>query len=156
MGSEMCIRDRLVLGLGAEYALRFGLGIRAEFISYDSDAQFGGLSLLYRFGGRRQETKEPALNLPTIPTPKPVETLPTLPPPPPPPPPHEFLPPVDESPEPLVSVTPEDNDGDGVNNELDECNQTPLGTPVGADGCALFNGTLDGVNFLSGFRHTDR
>ena len=141
---------QLVLGLGAEYALRFGLGIRAEFISYDSDAQFGGLSLLYRFGGRRQETKEPALNLPTIPTPKPVETLPTLPPPPPPPPPPEFLPPVDESPEPLVSVTPEDNDGDGVNNELDECNQTPLGTPVGADGCALFNGTLDGVNFLSG------
>ena len=50
----------------------------------------------------------------------------------------------------MVSVTPEDNDGDGVNNELDECNQTPLGTPVGADGCALFNGTLDGVNFLSG------
>ena len=145
IGFERENDGQLVLGLGVEYGLRFGLGIRAEFISYEQDAQYGGLSLLYRFGGRRQAVKEPELNLPTIPAP--VETLPA---PPPLPPQPEFLPPSDESPEAFVSVTPEDNDGDGVNNELDDCKQTPLGTPVGADGCALFNGTLDGVNFLSG------
>jgi len=37
-----------------------------------------------------------------------------------------------------------------VVNELDECSDTVPGTPVTSSGCAMFNGALEGVNFLSG------
>jgi OOP family OmpA-OmpF porin len=43
-----------------------------------------------------------------------------------------------------------DADGDGVDNDLDDCADTPSGAPVSASGCAMFDGTLDGVLFNSG------
>lgn len=140
---------QLMVGLGVEYALAMGLGVRAEYINFDTDAKYRGLSLLYRFGGRRGSTPtEPAAEieqpeLPTLPAPEPIETLP-----PPPPPPPEFLKGIEESTLPAVSAT--DNDADGVVNEIDECPATPPGTPVSSTGCAMFNGTLEGVNFLTG------
>jgi len=142
---------QLVAGLGVEYALPIGLGVRGEITRYDTDAQYAGLSLLYRFGGHGttaetvpQATPEiEADELPTLPAPKPIETLP-----PPPPPPPEFLQGVENTPQ--TSTADDDSDADGVINELDNCNDTVPGTPVNSNGCAMFNGTLEGVNFLTG------
>lgn len=143
---------QLLVGLGVEYAISMGLGIRAEYINYDTDAKYRGLSLLYRFGGRdEQQTESPSLpteieapDLPVLPAPEPIETLP-----PPPPPPAEFLQGIEEE-TPQQATTAGDSDGDGVVNAVDECVETLPGTPVDSTGCAMFNGTLEGVNFLSG------
>ena len=141
---------QLVAGLGLEYSLPIGFGVRGEFIRYDTDSQYGGMSLLYRFGGRRASANRPPESvqeieveeLPTLPPPQPIETLP-----PPPPPPAEFLQGIESS---ESAVTEDDSDGDGVVNDLDECSDTVPGTPVTSSGCAMFNGALEGVNFLSG------
>jgi len=66
---------QLVAGLGLEYALPIGFGVRGEFIRYDTDAQYAGLSLLYRFGARRGSVKTTPESVPEIE----VEELPTLP-----------------------------------------------------------------------------
>lgn len=42
----------LLLGAGLEYVLENGFGARAELISFDEDAQYASVSLLYRFGGQ--------------------------------------------------------------------------------------------------------
>ncbi len=135
---------QLMAGLGLEYALNSGLGFRAEYINFDTDAKYAGLSVLYRLGGRkvRAPAPEPEEDLPVLPAPEPLETLP-----PPPPPPPELLPEGQSS---LPTASLEDSDGDGVENSLDSCSQTLPGTPVSADGCAMFNGALEGVNFLTG------
>lgn len=46
----------LVAGLGIEYGFRNGLALRTEFISQDTDAQYGQLGLLYRFGTHNRDT----------------------------------------------------------------------------------------------------
>jgi OOP family OmpA-OmpF porin len=40
----------MAVGVGAEYGLKNGLAMRAEFTAYDADAQFASISLLKRFG----------------------------------------------------------------------------------------------------------
>jgi len=76
------------------------------------------------------------------------------------PPPAEFLEGIEETPS-LPPVGEDDDligddlngddlDGDGVFNESDECSDTVPGTPVNSSGCAMFNGALEGVNFLTG------
>ena len=40
----------VMYGVGVEYNTRSRFGLRAEIVSYDTDAQFGQLALLYRFG----------------------------------------------------------------------------------------------------------
>lgn len=135
---------QLVAGLGIEYAWASGLGVRAEYISFDSDATYGGLSLLYRFGRGPLATTKPDssavtdsdFELPALPQPDPIQTLP-------PPLPPLLLPPV-------IATVVADNDDDGVNDDYDDCLQTAAGTPVDASGCALFDGVLQGVNFLAG------
>lgn len=135
---------QLMVGLGVEYGLKFGLGVRAEFTNLDTDAKYRGLSVLYRFGGRKMTneptqvtTPEQAPELPVLKAPDPVNTLP-----PPPPPPPELMPGA------ITSF--DDSDGDGVSNAEDSCTDTSPGTPVNSNGCALFNGTLEGVNFKTG------
>jgi len=71
-----------------------------------------------------------------------LEEIETLPPPPPPPP--QFAQQVEPS-----SEDANDRDGDGVTNSFDECGDTQAGTPVGSNGCAMFKGAIEGVNFLS-------
>jgi len=121
---------QITAGVGAEYALHNGLAVRAEYISYDTDAQYGGMSLLYRFGGQRESTIQGSGELPSLPPPKPIATLPQA-----------------------ISSAPslaDDSDADGVLNADDQCPETAVGTPVGETGCAMFNGAIEGVNFLSG------
>ena len=145
---------QLLAGLGVEYGLSIGLAARAEYIRYDTDAEYAGLSVLYRFGGRRPQVEtidEP--ELPVLPAPSPVTKLP------PPPVPAELpsLPKLPELPElAVVPVNPDtskdanDRDGDGISNSLDDCPDTAPGTPVNKAGCEIFNGVIEGVNFLSG------
>lgn len=42
--------SHLLVGGGIEWMRRRGLGLRAEVIAYDEDAQSSQLALLYRFG----------------------------------------------------------------------------------------------------------
>ena len=135
---------QFLVGLGIEYGLRNGLAARFEHIRYDTDAEYTGATLLYRFGGVKAEpavaAEEP--ELPVLPAPKPISTLP------PPPPPAELptLPELIEE----AEVTSDDSDFDGVINTLDQCPDTTAGTPVNADGCEMFNGVIEGINFLTG------
>ncbi len=120
----------LLTGIGLEYGLRSGLGVRAELISFDEDAQLAQLGLVYRFGSHPARESEPT---PRVQAPLPApEPLP--------------LP----APLPIPDAGPLDSDNDGVEDTLDNCPTTPIGTPVNSSGCALFAGVIEGVNFETG------
>ncbi len=133
---------QFLLGVGLEYAFRNGLGVRAEFTAYDTDANYRGFSVLYRFGGRRINTLPGEPELPDLPAPAPIETLP-------PPPIPADLPAVSAEELPSLSeiIADDDSDADGVLDNADECPDTSPGTPVNPAGCEMFNGVLEGVNF---------
>ncbi|MEM7256167.1 MAG: hypothetical protein AAF404_02140, partial [Pseudomonadota bacterium] len=140
---------QLLAGLGIEYGMRNGLAGRLEHIRYDTDAEFTGASVLYRFGGVDDDqlvTPAGEPELPVLPAPKPISQLP-----PPPPPPPEALPELPEVSETTVADDASgDNDFDGVMNSTDNCPDTPMGMPVSGDGCEMFNGVIEGINFLTG------
>lgn len=122
----------LLIGLGGEYGLENGLAFRLEATSHDEDIIYGQGSILYRFGGNgpsRSSVRRPAT--PPVSTRLPVESTSTA---------------------PLVvsESSPLDSDGDGILDTSDQCNSTRVGTPVGNDGCAYFDGAIDGVVFASG------
>ena len=136
---------QFMAGLGMEYGLRNGLAARLEHVRYDTDAEYTGVSVLYRLGGVKADqpiaAEEP--ELPVLPAPKPISPLP------PPPPPPQELPTL---PEPIAQapVSSNDADFDGVTDDQDLCADTAAGTPVNTDGCEMFNGVIDGINFLTG------
>lgn len=118
----------LLFGAGIEYTSSYGLGGRLELLSFDNDAFYTQLALLYRFGGRHQSAPRliAAVETPPVVAPAPV------------------APPV-----PAVAVVNPDRDGDGILNEIDDCPNTGHNISVNAKGCALFNGVADGVGFVS-------
>jgi len=69
------VNDTHVLfGAGVEYMTPFGLGIRAEGVSFDEDAQYAQLALMYRTG-LRKESRRPVLAAalePAVPEPVPA------------------------------------------------------------------------------------
>jgi outer membrane protein OmpA-like peptidoglycan-associated protein len=122
----------LLAGLGLEYGLSNGLGVRLEGVSHDLDAMYGQASLIYRFGDNERR-RRPA-PLPQPPAPEPV---------------------VQPEPEPtstliITDATPLDTDADGIVDTLDQCNDTPAGTPVGGTGCSYFDGVIEGIVFDTG------
>jgi len=122
----------VLMGAGLEFATRMGLGVRAEAIAFDTDVRLGQLSLLYRFGKRRERRRELVVEAPQIePTPAPVPVI---------------IP----APVPAVAVAPADFDVDGVHDSGDRCPNTQPGVAVDDFGCDLFNGVIEGVNFNSG------
>lgn len=58
------------VGLGAEYGFKNGFAMRAEFTSYDADAQFASISLLKRFG-RVEDSIAAAVPIAAVATPSP-------------------------------------------------------------------------------------
>lgn len=118
----------LLFGAGVEYTSTYGLGGRVELLSFDNDALYTQLALLYRFGGRHQSAPKliAAVESPPIVAPSPI------------------VPPV-----PAVAVVNPDRDADGIVNEIDDCPNTGHSISVNAKGCALFNGVADGVGFVS-------
>jgi len=161
------VNDFQVLGgLGIEFGFLFGLAFRGEVIAYDSDATYAGLSLLYRFGRLRAGRSGRQAELPSLPPPQPIATLP-------PPPTRAELPPASDLPIPTELPAPQelpaltdsvvteneedtalavsiDSDGDGIADDIDQCADSAVDTPVDEAGCAIFSGIMDGVNFLSG------
>lgn len=151
----------LTLGVGAEYGWQNGVAARAEYISYDKDAQMLSLALLKRFGRVEEveQVAEPEVEV----KPKPAPVAPVR----------------------AVVNSDSDNDGvmnaadvcpnspqgarvnsvgcvidrdrDGVINEGDRCPNTPANTRVDENGCEIgaakkvsFSGVLEGVNFRTG------
>lgn len=66
----------VLVGAGLEYMTRIGLGIRAEAISYEEDARYAQLGVVYRTGKREsrpvQIVKAPEPEPTPIPTPTPI------------------------------------------------------------------------------------
>jgi len=115
---------QLLLGAGFEYGSKIGLGVRVEYITFDVDAQYAQIGFVYRVGrAMRQRT----LPVPTVTNEKILAPLPTL----------------------AVKVASPDLDADGVLNSRDQCSSTNPGVVVDVDGCAIFDGVLEGVNFFS-------
>jgi len=129
------VNDYHVLGgLGLEYGFRNGLAVRGEFVAHETDARYGQLGLLYRFGsaGTSERAPSPRIEVPAQPEPEvKVESAPT-------------------TSEALDPGTPLDSDADGIEDSADACPTTQVGVPVNEAGCALFNGTIEGINFESG------
>lgn len=144
--------SHVLFGAGVEYAMRSGLGVRAEAIAFDADVVYAQLSVLYRIGRRASDEAKPVVKEPKRapvavakpepkPKPKPVEV------------PKPAVVPVPKpviEPAPKIAAAPADNDLDGVQNLLDRCPNTQPGVAVDEVGCDLFTGVIEGVNFNSG------
>lgn len=145
-----------LVGLGAEYGLKNGIGLRAEVTRYGSDSMFAGLGFVFRFGSfdrfipqhlrekdnegtvivaspnsvskRRQAGQQkPAITL------KDNQQ-------------YDLVTPVSVT----VLANANDLDADGVANDKDQCPDTVRTTAVATDGCGLFNGTLANSSFPNG------
>jgi len=114
-----------LIGAGLEYTTRIGLGLRAEVISFDADAQYAQLGVVYRQGRTPKPKPVPVIEAKKEPLEMPIPSLA------------------------VVTVEPLDSDADGVIDANDLCKFTKPGVVVDADGCAIFDGVLDGVNFYS-------
>lgn len=120
---------QIMLGLGVEMGFDSGLAVRAEYEGYDEDAQLATLGVLWRFGGGSDRSSIPQsekIEQPVVP-----------------------VAPLPEIPEPLPVPDP-DGDFDGVPDNADACPNSPAGSGVDSTGCSLFNGSLEGVNFVTG------
>lgn len=113
-----------MFGGGLEYGFENGLGLRAEVISHDSDAQYAQVGLVYRFGDVGAATAAVAS----------TDAASTS---------------AAETAEPVVRK-PLDSDSDTVSDRDDQCPGTAAGAPVDESGCEVFNGVIDGINFSSG------
>ncbi len=119
-----------ILGAGVERSTRSGLALRAEGIAFDRDVTYMQLGLLYRFDSAK-------VWLPTLPGLGSRRAAIA----------HKrelMSGKVDRIP------TEQDADGDGVLRLDDKCPDTPSGIAVGENGCAVFNGVIDGLTFVSG------
>jgi len=118
---------QLLAGAGLEYSTKIGLALRGEVISFDSDAQYAQLGLLYRLGRKPRQRTAPIVAAKKEETITPVITPPLA-----------------------AAVTPpSDADKDGVIDTNDQCLSSKHDVVVDADGCAIFDGVLAGVNFFS-------
>lgn len=121
-------RQHWILGAGTEFSTRSGFALRAESIAFDTDASYLQLGLIYRLGGSQGWlSKLPgsgigSRGLASKPGRLSGGRVPTR----------------------------GDEDGDGVLQRDDKCPDTPLHVAVGENGCAVFNGLIDGLTFHSG------
>ncbi len=146
-------------GGGAELFLTRNLSLRVEGMYHDRDAASGSLQLVARFGGTNRLSTRPPVPPTAIPDSPSLPQAPQVPQAP------------QEPQEPQAAAVPQaptapttdlsvpsapsapaqnriaDADGDRVPNANDQCPGSTRGFPVRANGCALFDGVLSGVNF---------
>lgn len=118
-----------LLGVGLEFSMRQGLALRAEGVAYGQHASYLQLGLLYRFGGFSSWVA----NVPFIDRDA-VDSQQLS---------------AAKSANVARIVSANDTDGDGVLEANDSCPDTPETIAVGDNGCALFNGVIDGLTFLT-------
>ena len=111
-------------GLGAEYNLKNGFGLRTEFQNFDSDARVVSFNIVKRFSIRKGNGVLPVF-LERADVPLPVSS------------------------QDLKAITKKDTDNDGVYDKDDSCNSTEEGLSVDENGCD-FSGVVDGVTFATG------
>ncbi len=131
-----------VFGVGAEYGLAGGLGLRAEITRFDSDVSYAGLGAVFRFGipstGIGQMIAKAAE--PSLAAARGAEST---------------------SPEAAIkaltmadrwrpAMRAGDTDADGVLDTLDACPETTTYVTVDNAGCGLFDAVLSDVKFRSG------
>ena len=122
----------LLAGIGLEYGFEMGLGIRAELVAHDTDAQYGQLGLVYRFGQASRGGAPASRSVDPV-APEPDVSTRAVP-----------------VPAPSNSRINIDTDGDGVTDAIDQCGDTAPGHPVDSTGCDVFGGVIEGINFTSG------
>ena len=122
----------LLAGIGLEYGFRMGLGVRAELVAHDTDAQYGQLGLVYRFGQASGGGTPVSRSVDPIEPPESDVSTRAVP-----------------VPSPSNSRINVDTDGDGVTDAIDQCGDTSAGHPVDSTGCDVFGGVVEGVNFTS-------
>jgi outer membrane protein OmpA-like peptidoglycan-associated protein len=112
----------LLIGAGVEYAMRSGLGFRAEVMANDTDVVYGQLGVTYRIaaGGKSR----------TIFAAKPVVQPPLAPPP--------TL---------AAAKSPADGDLDGIYDEFDRCPESQIYDIVNDAGCQAFAQRIEVVSF---------
>jgi len=116
--------SHVLLGAGVEYVTRLGIGLRAELISFERDANIAQLGLTYRYG-RKSGSNRPLI-VKDSPTPDKVTPTPVI-----------------------AAVKPVDSDSDTVLDSIDQCPGTTTEVAVDEQGCAVYKGTIEGVNFYS-------
>lgn len=140
----------LLAGLGLEYGMSGGLGLRAELVAHETDAKYAQLGLVYRFG-RQADSDWETVPMPV--SPSLADDVPIVGPI------VDELPPIPVAdPKPVVespavkpgTVTALDADGDRVPDAVDQCPDSMAGTPVKPDGCPIFDGAVEGINFKEG------
>ncbi|PID60808.1 MAG: hypothetical protein CSB44_08845 [Gammaproteobacteria bacterium] len=131
----------LMLGLGLQAAHRSGFAARGEVISFEGDATYMQLGLVYRFGATDKRHHQPiaatehddsnstATTTTAAGTVQAPRTLATV--------------------APVAAVVIADSDHDGVVDAEDQCPGTDTMLMVDEAGCALYVGTIEVVNFHS-------
>lgn len=147
----------LLLGLGAEYGFRNGLGMRVELVAHDEDVGYAQLALVYRIGDQeRRRLPAPPVEAPdTLDAPDapdaPVAVRPRSPSADAAPGQADITDPVEVAPAPSRDApASRDADRDGVDDAADACEGTRPGQPVDETGCDLFDVSIDGVTFETG------
>ncbi len=137
----------LLAGAGVEYGFSNGLAARAELVAHETDARYGQLALLYRFGGEPRRGRNSTFVDP-VPEPDDLPAASTD---------SEgsavdlssvVTAAVADEPAPVAVPLDLDADADGVTDSVDECLNTEPGLPVNLEGCEVFNGAIEGINFL--------
>ena len=109
----------LMLGAGIQFDRTSRIGVRLELISFAGDARLLQGAVLYRFGGGSKEEVPTATNIVSV-----VNNI--------------------NIQEPIKPV---DTDQDDVPDDLDECPDTRVNLAVSEDGCPIYDGVIQDVNF---------
>ena len=130
IGQEDQTSVQLAFGAGAQYRFHNSPWFaQLQLDSFDRDAKFLSLRLSRYFGSPKRSTKTKVA--PVVAAPVVAAVVPTA---------------VDNQASEL-SVGMMDDDFDGVVNELDQCPSTAPNVLVNDQGCAVFDGVIEGVNF---------
>ncbi len=131
-----------IFGVGAEYGLTGGWGLRAEITRFDSDVSYVGLGAVFRFGiastGIGQMIARAAA--PSLAAARGAESAN----------PQAAVKALTMADRWRPAMRAGDTDADGVLDTLDACPETTIHVTVDKTGCGLFDAVLNDVKFKSG------
>jgi len=126
----------LLAGAGVEYGFTNGLALRGEVVAHETDAKYGQLGAVYRFGETRSGERR------SVPATARTPERPAA---------SGSRAAVTPAPAPTASTgSALDGDDDGVADGNDACADTSAGRPVDERGCNVFDGAIENLEFESG------